>query len=183
MPTEGKNSAKLEAESALRDAACCASSVPDWSGEIKTMVDTICDVNPDLRRRRGGLLPLLRSFGVMWIIAKTQRQPMRGLVSSLGLAVRSRKLRVKSVDHVSHPACRVHENPLLAKQLVQCLVGGLGHSVPSDEILVVRQGHRNVPIESLNKSRELCETHMLAAGHKIVDGGLHSDSSIILHNA
>jgi hypothetical protein len=27
-PTEGPNSDKLEAESALRDAACCASSIP-----------------------------------------------------------------------------------------------------------------------------------------------------------
>jgi hypothetical protein len=28
MPTEGQNSTKLEAESALRDAACCASLIP-----------------------------------------------------------------------------------------------------------------------------------------------------------
>jgi hypothetical protein len=34
-PTEGQNSTKLEAESALRDAACCASLIPGDAVRVK----------------------------------------------------------------------------------------------------------------------------------------------------
>lgn len=136
------------------------------------MLDELCEMHPDLERRREKLRSMVLRRGLVWVVTEANRKPVTLSVSSTRREVNSGKIGAL-VGHHGEIGEAVHEDPVFRKEELESVDALIRAPRPEHNVRVRAMEHEHVSPEAVNLPGEFGVGDMLPVGNQREDGFGH----------